>query len=236
MAKYCIIGTGFIASALKRKLGDQAHWYPDEDTKVLFYLNGVTHMDFEKNELWHEIMDINEFTNVLGYCLVKNIHVIYPSSALVYEKKSRFVDHKLKMEDWGLRYGKTLGCRIFPVYGPGENKTVISRWCKDIKEGRSPEIYGDGTQKRDFIFIDDLVFHLIQLAELGTTGVVDIDGGVFIEFNEVVKTINQVLGKDIKPNYVPAPPDYSMEGIFSKQPLPNITTLEEGIKKICEAL
>ena len=61
--------------------------------------------------------------------------------------------------DW---YGtETIGMRFFSVYGPreeakGKYANLVSQflWC--MKEGKSPVLYGDGTQKRDFIHVDDI--------------------------------------------------------------------------------
>src|SRR5690242_10380053 len=129
--KHCVIGNGFIATALKKALGEYS-WYPTDDTEVVFYMGGVTHMDFNKNPNYHGSLGILEFAGILGYCRTKNIHLIYPSSALVYEPDTDFSEFKKEMEHYGNSYEKALGVRMFPVYGPGENKTVISKWCKEM--------------------------------------------------------------------------------------------------------
>lgn len=233
MSKYCIVGHGFIATALKKKLGDDAHWYPTKDTETVFYMGGVTHMDFEKNSEWHTKQQLYEFEMLLNYCQKHNIHLIYPSSALVYEKPdSAFAKTKLAMEQRATKYPLTLGVRMFPIYGPGENKTVISKWCLDMKQGKRPEVYGDGTQHRDFVFIDDLIWYLIDLAHNKTTGLIDIGMGNVFSFNEIVDTINTYLKTNLEPVYIPTPPGYT-PGICSKKPLLVKTPLIEGIKKIC---
>lgn len=229
MSKYCIIGNGLLATALKERLKDYT-WYPTKDTKYVLYFSGVKHMDFENNPRWHGENGILEFNSILGYCVRHNIKLIYPSSALVYEKDIDFKDFKLEMEETALRYSNTLGLRIFPVYGKGSS-TVISQWCEDIKNNRQPVVWGNGEQKRDFIYIDDFVDQVISC--LDKEGIIDIGTGNPVSFNEIVKTINEVLNKDIKPIYVKAPEGYS-EGIFCKEPLKINTTLKGGIKKICE--
>lgn len=236
MAQYCIIGDGFIAKALKKELGDKWHWYPEKDTKTIFYMGGVTHMDFERSPDFHMKQQLYEFGMLLKYCEKHQIHLIYPSSALVYEKPdSEFAKTKLAMEKHGMNHKLTLGVRMFPIYGPGENKTVISKWCRDMKAGKRPEMFGDGTQHRDFVFIDDLVWYLIDLAKNKTTGLIDIGFGYFTPFNEIIKKINNVLNTNLEPVYSPSPPGYT-QGIYSDNPLPIRTTLEEGIRKICEQL
>lgn len=233
MAKYCVIGNGFLATALKKKLGPDCHWYPDKDTETIFYLGGTTHMDFEKNFEWFLKKELTQFNAVLEYCVANKIHLIYPSSALVYERPTKFSTFKLFLEDMAEKEHKelSLGVRMFPVYGPGENKTVISKWCREMKAGKRPEVFGDGTQTRDFVHIDDVVWYLIDLAKSKTKGLIDIGHGHATSFNDIVDRINKILGINLKPIYIPAPETYA-KGIFSQNPLPVRTPLAEGIKKI----
>lgn len=230
MSTYCVIGTGLLATALKNKLGDYS-WYPTDDTEVIFYFGGVRHMDFEKNVKYHRDKEWLEFCHLFSYCEEYSIKLIYASSALVYEKDTDFTKHKKAMEKLTKTSKNALGLRIFPVYGVGSH-TVISEWCKAVKENTAPIIWGNGTQKRDFIYTDDFVDQV--LGSLDKVGICDIGTGIGTSFNEIVETINTVLGKDIKPVYAPSPPDYS-QGIYCKNPLSTKVSLEEGIKKICKA-
>jgi UDP-glucuronate 4-epimerase len=52
----------------------------------------------------------------------------------------------------------TAGMRFFSVYGPwGRPDSVLWHFCRNITEGRPVKIFGDGTQKRDFTFVSDVV-------------------------------------------------------------------------------
>ena len=60
--------------------------------------------------------------------------------------------------------------RPFNTYGPrepwqGERAEVIPRFILQLEAGRSPVVYGDGTQTRDFTFVDDTVRGLVAAAE-----------------------------------------------------------------------
>ena len=54
---------------------------------------------------------------------------------------------------------ETVALRFGNVYGPlsGHKNSVVARFIKRAVEGETLEIYGDGTQTRDFIFVDDLI-------------------------------------------------------------------------------
>ena len=71
-------------------------------------------------------------------------------------------------------------------------------------------IFGDGTQTRDFIYVEDVVrANLLSMEKLfnGEIGfdVFNVGTGKSTSFNEVVELINRKLGKNITPVYVENP-------------------------------
>lgn len=234
---YTIIGSkGFIGSALAKRIGTYSVT-PTEDTDVLIYMGSTVHPEFEKNFDYHFAQVIQDFLYLLPFCKRHGISFIYPSSALVYEKETPFTKSKKILEMMASCYPRTLGLRIFPTYGPGENRTIISQWCKAAKEGTSISIYGDGNQSRDFIYIDDVVNVILQHAQAKTEGVVDVGTGTLTKFNDISKIIEKLLdGKTLPIEYDPAPVGYvAGEGVVCKSPLKNKTPIETGIKKTFDA-
>ena len=76
---------------------------------------------------------------------------------------------KLAGEGYCSSYFKTFGIdtvslRFGNVYGPGSKhkSSVVAKFIRLALEGKQVEIYGDGTQTRDFIYIDDLVDAVIK--------------------------------------------------------------------------
>lgn len=138
-----------------------------------------------------------------------------------------------------MAYGiPALGLRIAAGYGPneghkGEYASVVYQWCQLMKKGQRPTIFGDGTQTRDFIYIDDIITNIHELAKAHTTGIVELGTGINTSFNEVVHTINKVLGTKIEPIYVSKPKQY-----VESTPVKACKTrfsLEDGIRKILNA-
>jgi ADP-L-glycero-D-manno-heptose 6-epimerase len=134
--------------------------------------------------------------------------------------------------------GDILGLRLFAGYGPGEEHkgkyaSIIYQFCKQmIKDGR-PVIWGDGTQSRDFVFIGDIVNTITE--NLDKTGIIDVGTGINTSFNEIIKIINQKLGKKIKPIYVKAPKNYTKETLC-KNPIKTYLPVEFGIEVILREL
>lgn len=67
---------------------------------------------------------------------------------------------------------KTISLRFGNVYGPGSGhkNSVIAKFIKQAIEGETLEIYGDGNQTRDFIYIDDLIQAIRLSATVGGIG------------------------------------------------------------------
>lgn len=93
---------------------------------------------------------------------------------------------------------KTIALRFGNVYGPRSQhkSSVVAKFIRQAMIGITCEVYGDGTQTRDFIYIDDLLGAIIKAAQ------VELGGEVFQiathherTVNEVVECIRVVLAK-----------------------------------------
>lgn len=233
MSKYVVIGRhGLLGGAIAKHLGDVGS-FPTDDTKVIFHFGSYTHRDFEKNPHYLMKQTLDSFSMLLPLCAERGMTFVYPSSALVYEKSTVFTRFKRALEDLAAAYDvRSIGCRLFPVYGPGENRSVISKWCEAMAKGERPIVYGDGSQSRDFIHVYDAVRQILShVHNKHTNGVIDIGAGKPATFNSIIRIINETLSTDIPPRYVDAPLDYS-RGIACQRPGPTSYSLETGIQSI----
>jgi UDP-glucose 4-epimerase len=97
----------------------------------------------------------------------------------------------------------TVSLRYFNVYGPwqdpsSEYAAVVPKFITSVLNDRSPIIYGDGEQTRDFTFIDDVVTANILAAESTSTGIFNIAGGKRISIKNLAQLIIQTCGKNIE--------------------------------------
>jgi UDP-glucose 4-epimerase len=96
---------------------------------------------------------------------------------------------------------ETVALRFGNVYGPGSGRkfSVVAKFIKQALEGESCEIYGDGRQTRDFIFIEDLLGAILKAA--GLESEINVWGEVFQIATSREHTLNelvQILGKELK--------------------------------------
>lgn len=88
--------------------------------------------------------------------------------------------------------------RYFSVYGPrGRPDQVVYSFAKRIKEGRHPEIFGDGEQTRDFTFVSDIVDATILAMEKDESNgqVFNIGDGSRVTINQLADMIIEGMGK-----------------------------------------
>ena len=110
-------------------------------------------------------------------------------------------------ESYGLA---TISLRYFNVFGPHQDPSsqyaaAISAFVSAILRGEQPMVYGDGEQTRDFTHIDNVVeANMLAAAAKTTQGqVINIACGQSVTINQVITTINRLLGTDLTPQYAP---------------------------------
>ena len=106
-------------------------------------------------------------------------------------------------------YGlETVSLRYFNVFGPRQDPRsqysgVLSRFITSMLKGKRPVIFGDGTQSRDFTYVSNVVSaNLLACEAPGASGkVYNIACGQRISLNQVVDTLNRLLGSNLSACY-----------------------------------
>jgi ADP-L-glycero-D-manno-heptose 6-epimerase len=148
---------------------------------------------------------------------------IYGYSKLVFDN---FLRHQLALRAVPVT---TVGLRYFNVYGPreqhkGRMASVIHHFSKQMKETGKVRLfagtggYGDGEQRRDFVYVRDLARLNMFFAQVGPYapdggnarkmfhGVVNAGSGVSRTFNDVARAVMKAHG-DVPIEYIPFPQD-----------------------------
>lgn len=137
--------------------------------------------------------------------------------------------------------------RYFNVFGPRQDPVsqyaaVIPKFIKAMLNGKSPTIYGDGEQSRDFTFVENVVEAnvLACKAEKVAGEVFNIGCGKRTVVNELARIIGKLMDQNVKPIYAdPRPGDvkHSLADITKAQRLLNYrpkVDIEEGLKRIIQ--
>jgi UDP-glucose 4-epimerase len=106
-----------------------------------------------------------------------------------------------------------IGFRFMSVYGlheehKGKFANLVSQFIWGIEQGKSPVLYGDGNQTRDFVNVRDLIEAFRRAIEtpkrFGYT-VFNIGTERAVNLRELVAVINSVMGTAIEPTLIPNP-------------------------------
>lgn len=135
-------------------------------------------------------------------------YTVYPKSLVPYSLQ-KFIGEEycqLFSSLWGL---ETVCLRYFNVYGPrmrtnGPYANLLPKFVKLMSEDKIPTINGNGRQTRDFIHVDDVVNANLIAAKPSLTGIFNVGSGKSISVNKVVKILNRLLDKRIRPIHRPA--------------------------------
>ena len=103
--------------------------------------------------------------------------------------------------------------RFMSIYGPHEeHKTyfanLVSQFIWGMAKDEQPTLYGDGTQERDFTNVKDVVQGVEKAMETDKKygfAIFNIGTNKCINLIDLVGVINKVMGKDIKPKFIPNP-------------------------------
>jgi len=115
---------------------------------------------------------------------------------------------------------QVVGLKFFNVFGPNEwhkgrmASAILHMLPHAQKEGvvklfqsSDPAQFGDGEQKRDFIYVKDVVRMIYAFLKNDAYGIYNIGRGVGTTWNEVAKALFKAIGKPPKIEYIPMPAD-----------------------------
>jgi nucleoside-diphosphate-sugar epimerase len=142
-----------------------------------------------------------------------------PQSPYAVQKLSGEFYARLYFDLYGL---ETVCLRYFNVYGPRQDPSspysgVISIFMTKASSKKTPVIYGDGNQYRDFIFVKDVVrFNLLAASEDEAIGkTFNVGTGTVTRINRLWEMIQRLEGFNIEPEYERARPGDIRESVAS---------------------
>jgi ADP-L-glycero-D-manno-heptose 6-epimerase len=178
--------------------------------------------------------NVEGFRNILKLAEDWQSQVIWAGSASVYGKGQApnresatpgplnvYGYSKLAMERLAEQYsgklvGPVVGLRYFNVYGPGEDHkgrfaSMIHQLAKQMRSGKRPRVFTAGEQRRDFVFIGDVVQANINALKSTRGGVFNVGSGKSWTFNQVVAELNRALKTNLAPEYFDNPFSFTQD-------------------------
>ena len=110
---------------------------------------------------------------------------------------------------------EAVALRYFTVYGPGQRPDMgIRIFAEAALENRPIRLFGDGTQIRDFTYVDDIVDATIRAADAPASGLaINVGGGSTVNLLEVLSMLEELVGWELKVDK----PDFARGDVFGTE-------------------
>jgi len=103
--------------------------------------------------------------------------------------------------------------RYHNIFGPegtwyGGREKAPAAFCRKIayaKNGDTIDMWGDGSQTRSFLYIDECIEGTLRLTSSNFRGPVNIGSEEMLTINELAALVMKIAGKDLKINHIPGP-------------------------------
>lgn len=198
--------------------------FPDDIEQTLKEVEVVVHAGAFTPKAGQQVNDIPgahsniAFTQSLLNLPLPNLHhLIYLSTIDVYKIEGVMTEHSLtepsSLYGWSKLFCEKLlqtfaqqtdlALNIFRIghsYGPGEEKYAkfIPQAIRSVVRGQPVEIWGAGTEQRNFIFVQDIVSVILRAVEYRQAGgVTNVVGGRATSIRDIVTLLGEATGSDI---------------------------------------
>ncbi len=255
---------GVISDCIKGDIRDR-HLVDElvKNSDTVYHLAAQIHVDrsYEDTQLTFDV-NVHGTENILKSCTKYKVPVVFPSSVEVYgtaqgdriseshpiNPQNPYAESKYEAEKLCVYYRERHGTSVsilrnFNTYGPYQNNSkygsVIPIFVKRIIENEPPLITGDGTQTRDFMYIDDALNGYEIMSRYNGAEPVNFGTGIDISINDLSELLLSILDSNVKPIHVKPRPNEIMKikGDISKARTLGFSpkvTLEDGLRKYIE--
>lgn len=199
------------------------------DIDYVFHLAAMASVPLSvENPITCHMENVTTTVNLLNACAKNDIEkVIFSSSSAIYGKNTNLPlkETELPMpaspyaaskaccelylksfhENYGLNY---TALRYFNVFGPKQDKNspyaaAIPNFINAILNNKQPQIYGNGEQTRDFIYVEDVAKANILSCKSNFNGILNIASGRNITINQLYEMIRKIMKSELKAKYLP---------------------------------
>ncbi len=196
-----------------------------QDIDVIFHCAAITDTTLRDEKLMMQV-NVDGFKRLLEFASSHRKKFIYSSSAAVYgdasaptkedmagNPKNIYGVSKWRADCETVKYmdsAPIIGLRYFNVFGPreshkGKMASMVWQLAQQMLEGKKPRIFKWGEQKRDQVYVKDVVRANILGVQAKKSAIVNVGSGKAITFNRIIEVLNEVF---VEAGFKPTPTDY----------------------------
>ncbi|MHB8522604.1 MAG: ADP-glyceromanno-heptose 6-epimerase [Limisphaerales bacterium] len=216
----------FVAADISRL--DWPAQFKDQGFEAIFHEASIT--DTTVHDQFRQTHDnVEGFRRLLEFAATTRTPVVYASSAATYgittgqmaedqppAPANIYAFTKVQLDNLARDYRRRhpewriVGVRYFNVYGPREAHkqaaaSMIYQLYRQMKQGRRPRVFRAGEQKRDFVYVKDVVALTLRAISAPRSVVYNCGSGQAFSFNDVIAALNRSLGTQLEPEYFENP-------------------------------
>ena len=232
----------------------------------VFHFGGISDTYLQDKSMFDRNLEFSK--KLFQLCNDNKIPILYASSAATYgngkhgfkdahnipsilEPENEYAKGKNEMDKWVVSQDPRIpwaGLKLFNIYGgqeahKGKMASIVYNMVKEAKETGQIKVFGDGTQSRDLMYVEDLVDICIwfMLNPNKMTGLFNIGTGNAVNFTHLAKIIFKELKMEENIILVPIPPQVKGYQMFTKAPIEKLRAagytkefieIEGGVKKV----
>jgi UDP-glucose 4-epimerase len=201
----------------------------DKDASIILHLGMPSSSPMYKGNPHLLSTVVDDMISILNVCAKNDAPLVYASTSSIYNgnktpwtetmpvyvsdyyTEGRYIIERLAELYNKMYHVQSVGLRFFSVYGPhelakGKYANLVSQFMWDIHDDKQPVIYGDGTQARDFVYVDDVIDAIIDAGKyadiFNESAIFNVGTGISHNLNDTVRILNDLMDKKIKPKYV----------------------------------
>lgn len=222
-----------VCAAIKKQLGDTRETLQKNLAMVMNLCRVLDHTPVERCVF---LSSAAVYGEDIGNTAITEATPVCPTS---YYGIGKFTAERLLAKTFGARPDALLNLRPALVYGPNESGIFYgpSGFLSATMEQKPITLWGDGTERREFVFIDDLVRIVHALSLSDASGVVNVVSGQSRTFVDALDIVARLVG--VKPEVMSRPrsrarADHGFDNTRLRQVIPlgfAFTSLEDGLRR-----
>ena len=190
----------------------KAGGWPATHPATQFYPNMAININVL--EAWKRVFPKARLTSVVSYCMYPDHERPHPETemygtepeeylyAYAFTKKALVIGQRAYCQEFGLSGASAV---LSTVFGPGDSfredshvmGALIGKFARGARDGAdSVEVWGDGSQEREFLFVQDAVSGILAVAAGARSPVLNVGTGQGVTVREVAETIREEVGFD----------------------------------------
>jgi GDP-L-fucose synthase len=197
----------------------KAGGWPATHPATQFHVNMAINVNLL--EAWQRFFPNARLTNVVSYCMYPDHDRPHPESevygtepeeylyAYAFTKKALVIGQRAYCQEHGL---SAVSAVLPTVYGPGDSfaedshvvGALIGKFCRAVQSGATEvEVWGDGNQEREFLYVDDAVGGLLAVARHGSSPLINLGAGTPVSISKLARTVAEEVGFNGRISYNP---------------------------------